>query len=97
MCYQCFYFLEYTDMCTGNFFEHATTVGNHEPRPPSGTRCASHCIDEHGRWGGSYCYTEDGNWGAECVPCPSKYSTFSKKYFMHSNLIIYYNWDSNPI
>ena len=78
MCYQCFYFLEYTDMCTGNFFEHATTVGNHEPRPPSGTRCASHCIDEHGRWGGSYCYTEDGNWGAECVPCPSKYKIFQK-------------------
>ena len=66
------HFSEYTDMCTGNFFEHASAVGNHEPRPASGTRCAGPCIYDQGRWGSSYCYTEDGNWGAECVACPSK-------------------------
>ena len=60
-------------MCTGNFFEHASAVGNHEPRPPSGTRCAGPCFQEQGWWGASYCFTEDGNWGAECLPCPSNY------------------------
>ena len=64
-------FSEYTEMCTGNFFEHSLADGNHEPRPPSGARCAGPCIQEQGRWGASYCYTEDGNWGAECVSCPS--------------------------
>ena len=61
-------------MCTGNFFEHASASGNSnkQHRPPSGTKCASPCIFEPGRWGMSYCYTADGNWGAECVSCPSK-------------------------
>ena len=57
-------------MCTGNFFEHSSVVGNNKPRPPAGTRCAGPCVHETGRWGSSYCFTEDGNWGAECISCP---------------------------
>ena len=63
-----FYFKS-IDMCTGTFFEHASTASNNKPRPPDGSKCAEPCVYEEGRWGSSYCYTEDGNWGAECVPC----------------------------
>lgn len=48
--------------------------GNNRLRPPPRTPCASYCVYESGRWGGSWCWTEregtpDRNWGAPCAPC----------------------------
>ena len=64
--------LEFSEICSGNYYENPSVVGNNKPRPPAGTRCAEPCVYEKGRWGSSYCYTEDGNWGAECIPCPGR-------------------------
>ena len=58
-------------MCTGNFQETDTynLIGNLRPHP--GTKCASECKIESGRWGKSWCWTDiqETQWGAECVEC----------------------------
>ena len=62
-------------MCTGDFQDSdLKDAGNGLSRPPAGTKCASICIKDSGRWGSSYCYTDNKEvqWGAECVECASQ-------------------------
>ena len=45
--------------------------GRNGNRASPGTKCASECKFESGRWGKSWCWTDqrETQWGAECVEC----------------------------
>ena len=69
--------------CTGNFKESEEwkkwnmggKSGRNGNRASPGTKCASECKFESGRWGKSWCWTDpqETQWGAECVKCSGQH------------------------